>query len=267
MQPQHPTNRRSSWPVPVSRSATASLTKPRTGWPIGFGPKGCAAGDHIAILAENNPRYFEVFWAALRSGLYITAINRFLSPEEAAYIVNDSNSTVLITTAAMAETAAGMADLIPQCPKRLMMDETAPGFDSYEAAVAAMPTEALAEQPAGDVMLYSSGTTGRPKGIKRQLSGLQINDPERSSLTMLMRFLLEMDENSVYLSPAPLYHAAPLQWCGGIHELGGTVDCDGEVRRGEVPRVRRTLFDHRHAGCSDHVRAHAQAPRRGACRI
>ena len=185
--------------------------------------QGLRPGDHIAILAENNPRYFEVYWAALRSGLYITAINRFLSPEEAAYIVNDSNSSVLVTTAAMAETAAGMADLIPQCQKRLMMDETAPGFDSYEAAVAAMPTEPLAEQPAGDVMLYSSGTTGRPKGIKRELSGLQINDPERSSLTMLMRFLLGMDENSVYLSPAPLYHAAPLQWCGGMHELGGTV--------------------------------------------
>ena len=185
--------------------------------------QGLRSGDHIAILAENNPRYFEVYWAALRSGLYITAINRFLSPEEAAYIVNDSNSSVLVTTAAMAETAAGMAELIPQCQKRLMMDGTADGFDSYEEAVAAMPTESLADQPAGDVMLYSSGTTGRPKGIRRELSGLQINDPERSSLTMLMRYLLEMDENSVYLSPAPLYHSAPLQWCGGMHELGGTV--------------------------------------------
>ena len=128
--------------------------------------QGLRTGDHIAILAENNPRYFEVYWAALRSGLYITAINRFLSPEEAAFIVNDSNSSVLVTTLGMAETAAGMADLIPRCQKRLMMDETAPGFDSYEEAVAAMPTEPLAEQPAGDVMLYSSGTTGRPEGYQ-----------------------------------------------------------------------------------------------------
>ncbi len=185
--------------------------------------QGLRAGDHIALLAENHPCYFEVYWAALRSGLYITAINRFLSPEEAAYIVNDSGSSVLVTTAAMAETAVEMAELIPQCPKRLMMDETAPGFESYEAAVASMPIEPLDNQPAGDVMLYSSGTTGRPKGIRRELSGLQINDPQRSSLTMLMRYLLEMDENSLYLSPAPLYHSAPLQWCGGMHELGGTV--------------------------------------------
>ena len=185
--------------------------------------EGLRTGDHIAILAENHPRYFEVYWAALRSGLYITAINRFLAPEEAAYIVNDSGSSVLVTTAAMADTAAAMADLIPQCQKRLMMDATIDGFEPYEEAVAAMPTEPLVDQPAGDVMLYSSGTTGQPKGIRRQLSGLQIDDPERGSLTMLMRYLLGMDENSVYLSPAPLYHSAPLQWCAGAHELGSTV--------------------------------------------
>ena len=185
--------------------------------------QGPRAGDHIAILAENHPRYFEVYWAALRSGLYLTSVNRFLSPEEAAYIVNDSGSRVLVTTATMAETAARMRDLIPQCQMRLMMDGTLDGFDSYEQAVAAMPAEPLAEEPAGDVMLYSSGTTGRPKGILRELSGLQISDPERSSLTMLMRFVLGMDENSVYLSPAPLYHSAPLLWSAGVHELGGTI--------------------------------------------
>ena len=185
--------------------------------------QGLRSGDHVAILAENHPRYFEVYWAALRSGLYITAINRFLAPDEAAYIVDDSGSSVLVTTAAMADTASAMADLIPQCQKRLMMDAAIDGFEPYEEAVAAMPAEPLADQPAGDVMLYSSGTTGQPKGIRRELSGLQISDPERGSLTMLMRYLLGMDENSVYLSPAPLYHSAPLQWCAGAHELGSTV--------------------------------------------
>lgn len=185
--------------------------------------QGLRAGDHIAILAENHPRYFEVYWAALRSGLYLTAINRYLSAEEAAYLVNDSNSTVLVTTAAKADTAAAMADHIPGCPHRLMMDATIDGFLSYEAEVGAMPAQRLAEEPAGDVMLYSSGTTGQPKGIRRPLSGLAIDDPGRTGIASLERFLLGMDENTMYLSPAPLYHSAPLQWGAGLHELGGTI--------------------------------------------
>ncbi len=185
--------------------------------------QGLRAGDHVAILAENHPRYYEVYWAALRSGLYLTAINRYLSPEEAAHIVNDSGSRVLITTMAMADTAAAMLDHIPGCEQRLMMDGTVAGFEAYEDAVAAMPSGRLAEEPAGDIMLYSSGTTGRPKGIRRELTGLEISDPDRPGITMLMRFLLGMDENSVYLSPAPLYHSAPLAWGAGVHEIGGTV--------------------------------------------
>ncbi len=184
--------------------------------------EGLRAGDHIAILAENHIRYYEVFWAALRSGLYLTTINRYLSPEEAAYLVNDSGSTVLVTTMAKSETAAAMLELIPQCDRRLMMDGTVDGFLAYEGTVGAMPAEKLAEEPAGDVMLYSSGTTGQPKGIRRPLSGLAIDDEGRTGIAMLERFLLGMDETSMYLSPAPLYHSAPLMWGAGLHELGGT---------------------------------------------
>ena len=185
--------------------------------------QGLTTGDHIAILAENHPRYFEVYWAALRSGLYLTAVNRYLSPEEAAYLVNDSGSTVLITTSAMAATATAMLPLVPDCSLRLMIDGTADGFDSYEEAIATMPAERLDEEPAGDVMLYSSGTTGQPKGIRRPLSGLAIDDPGRTGIAMLERFLLGMDEDSIYLSPAPLYHSAPLAWGAGLHEIGGTL--------------------------------------------
>ena len=185
--------------------------------------RGLREGDHISILAENNRRYFEAYWAAMTSGLYFTTINRYLSPEEAAYLVNDSGSTVLITTKAMATTATKMLDLIPDCTHRLMIDGTVDGFESYEGAVAAMPAEPLPRLPKGAVMLYSSGTTGKPKGILRPLPGVEVHDDSLSGIGMLERHLLGMDENSVYLSPAPLYHSAPLMWSAGLHELGGTL--------------------------------------------
>ena len=184
--------------------------------------RGLREGDHISIFAENNRRYYEVYWAAMTSGLYFTTINRYLSPEEAAYLVNDSGSVVLITTEAMADTATKMLARIPGCPHRLMIDGTIEGFESYENAVAAMPSEPLARLSKGEVMLYSSGTTGRPKGILRPLTGLTIDDASLSGIGMLEHHLLGMDENSVYLSPAPLYHSAPLMWSAGVHELGGT---------------------------------------------
>jgi long-chain acyl-CoA synthetase len=185
--------------------------------------RGLRAGDHIAIFAENHPRYYEVYWAALRSGLYLTAVNRHLKADEAAYLVNDSGSTVVITTAALAEVAAEMLEHVPNCPTRFMMDGAASGFESYEDAIATQPAEPLAEQPRGEVMLYSSGTTGQPKGIKRPLTGLMMGDPAAVGTSVLERLLLGMDETSVYLCPAPLYHSAGLQWSAGTHELGGTL--------------------------------------------
>lgn len=184
---------------------------------------GLRAGDHVALMAENHRRYYEVYWAAMRSGLYLTAINRYLSADEAAYLVNDSGSTALVTTAAMTDTASAMLDAISACPHRLMMDATVDGYESYEDAIGAMAATPLDDQPAGSVMLYSSGTTGRPKGIRRALSGLAIDDPNRTGIASLERFLLGMSANSVFLSPAPLYHSAPLQWGAGLHELGGTL--------------------------------------------
>src|ERR1700761_8725332 len=105
--------------------------------------RGLRPGDHIAIFAENHPRYYEVYWAAMRSGLYLTAVNRHLKADEAAYLVNDSGSTVLITTAAMGGVASEMLEHIDGCPTRLMMDGAADGFESYEDAIAAQPAQPL----------------------------------------------------------------------------------------------------------------------------
>jgi long-chain acyl-CoA synthetase len=185
--------------------------------------RGLRRGDKVAILAENHPVFYESYWAALRSGLYLTTVNRYLSPEEAAYIVNDSGSKALIATSAMKATAVPLLNLIGQCSIRLMVDGAETGFEPYEDSIAVYPGVPLDDQPRGDVMLYSSGTTGRPKGIERPLRGQQIDDPTSPGMGLTLKMLFGMDESSIYLCPAPLYHAAGLQWSSGTHELGGTV--------------------------------------------
>ncbi|MBL7492611.1 acyl-CoA synthetase [Frankia sp. AgB1.9] len=186
--------------------------------------RGFNQGDTVALMAENHPRYLEVVWAALRSGLYLTAINWHLSPSEAAYLVADSEAKALITTSHLAATAAEVAKLSPAgCGVRLMMDGAQAGFEPYEAALATQTAQPLADEPRGEVMLYSSGTTGRPKGIRRPLSGESVAQPSGGGIATMGRFLFGMDENTIYLCPTPLYHAAGLQWSAGVHQLGATL--------------------------------------------
>ncbi len=183
--------------------------------------KGLRHGDHIAIFMDNDIRYFEVVWAALRSGLYITTINRYLTGEEAGYIVNDCEAQALITASTMQE-ALGLHTYAPNCHTWLSMDNNLAGYDDYDEAIAVYPAEPLAEEPAGGMMLYSSGTTGRPKGIKRPLPDHHISAPQ-SALGGLQQMLWGWNENTIYLSPAPLYHSAPIGFCTATLACGGTV--------------------------------------------
>ncbi len=182
--------------------------------------QGLRRGDHIAVLMENNIRFVEAVWAAFRSGLYVTAVNRYLPAEDAAYIVNDCQAKAIVTSLDRRETAAGLAPLIPDCPIRLMVDGTVDGWESYEAAIAPCPKTALATEWMGDVMLYSSGTTGRPKGILRPLPDVTVTQGFELRQAV-NRYGFSPD--TVYLSPAPLYHAAPLGYVTQVLGYGGTV--------------------------------------------
>ena len=185
-----------------------------------FRSLGLKAGDHIAIFMDNNARFFEVCWAAQRSGLYYTAISSRLTAAEADYIVGDCAATVFIASKALEKTAAELVALMPKVKRRFMVGSAIAGYDSWEQAIAAMPATPIADQVAGHDMLYSSGTTGRPKGIKVPFLNEQIDVV--NPLLMLSKALYGIDENSVYLSPAPLYHAAPLRFNMSIMRLGGS---------------------------------------------
>ncbi len=182
---------------------------------------GLRPGDHVAIFSENQPRYFEVMWAALRSGLYVTTINSYLSVDEVGYILDDAGARVLVTTTDKLETARSALDLAPRVELAMLIGGHDARFESYEEVLTGVSPAPLAEEPAGEMMLYSSGTTGRPKGIKRPLSGRTIS--EGLMIGSMLGGLFGVDTESVYLSPAPLYHSAPIGFTLGTQSVGGTV--------------------------------------------
>ena len=182
---------------------------------------GLRRGDHIAVYMENNLRFFEVVWTALRSGLYVTTINRYLTAEEAAYIVQDSASKSIVSSVQMSEVAEALGPLIPDCPHRLMVAGEIGGWENYETAIDGKPKTPLAQQWIGGAMLYSSGTTGRPKGIIRPLPELQLTQLPDPAETPSGPYSFDLD--TVYLSPAPLYHSAPFAFTTNIQRQGGTV--------------------------------------------
>ena len=183
--------------------------------------KGLREGDHFAIWAENVLDFFVCFWACMRTGMYFTAVNRFLSAEEGGYILSDSGAKVLITTMKFRDVAAGALEFAPDCKVNLLIGGADDVFKDYDLTLDAFPAEPLEHEPLGSFMLYSSGTTGKPKGIKRPLPGVTIQESPMLA-SSFAGMIGGFNQDTVYLTPAPLYHAAPLGWTAGIHEIGGT---------------------------------------------
>lgn len=185
-----------------------------------FRSRGLRAGDHIAILMQNQSELFPVVWAAQRSGLLYTPVNWHLSTEEAAYIVANCGARMLIHSASLTNLAQAAEAAAPDLRSRLVVGGTADDTERLEDAVVTMPITPIDDESEGYYMLYSSGTTGRPKGILPTLTG----QPFGTGLGIdhLMGTAFGFGPDTVYLSPGPLYHAAPLGWTLGTVRNGGT---------------------------------------------
>ncbi|MDP7549272.1 MAG: AMP-binding protein, partial [Alphaproteobacteria bacterium] len=184
--------------------------------------QGLQREEHYAIFMENNARYMESCGAGERAGLYYTCVNSYLTADELAYIVNNSESQILITSQSRREVALAAMGQCPDLRLCLVVDGpgAGEGIVNLDEAVAPFPDSPIADQALGMAMLYSSGTTGQPKGILRPMP-----DEAPDHNTLLFNFLQKLwryREGMIYLSPAPLYHSAPHAAVNFTIRFGGT---------------------------------------------
>lgn len=179
---------------------------------------GLGHGDTIAMCMENRAEFFDLAWGAQRAGLVFVAISNRLTASEIDYILQDSGSQALFTSNYLGDTL----DQIETPVKRYIVGGERAGWTPLASELAKMPTDPVADERAGTDMLYSSGTTGRPKGVRLPLPE-ETDIAAVNPLAMIAAGAFGFSGDSVYLSPAPLYHAAPLRWCMAVHRLGGTV--------------------------------------------
>ena len=179
--------------------------------------RGLQTGDTIALCLDNCPEYFELVWGAHRAGMVYVAISSRLTASEVDYIIGDSGAKLLVMSASLGD----LPDKLQSDVSRYILGERS-GWTSLAPELERMPDTPIDNERAGVDMLYSSGTTGQPKGVRVPLP----ENPALDATNVLVQLAVGafgFSEGCTYLSPAPLYHAAPLRWCMVVHKLGGTV--------------------------------------------
>lgn len=173
--------------------------------------RGLAVGDRVAIWLENHPRWSELCWGAQNAGLLYVPVSTRLTVEEAAYIVRDSGAKLVVASALLDHAGLAAAAGVPVLTV---------GGD-FDDAVAAMPDTPLPDETRGAAMVYSSGTTGRPKGIAPRMAPARVDELTDLTRTIIAQY--GFDARTTYLSPAPIYHTAPLKFIMMVQQAGGTV--------------------------------------------
>ena len=206
---------------------------------------GLRRGDVVATLFSNGPEVFVFGWAAQRTGLYQSAISNKLSPRDIRHVLTDSSAKLLVVSRAfvdLARAALGAATPIDA----FVWEGGEEGFGDWQAIARSQPRTPVPDESAGADLLYSSGTTGRPKGVMPALPTGPIN--ASTPLTRMGEGLYGMGDDTVYLSTSPLYHAAPLRWAMAVQQLGGTVvvmerfDAEEALRLIERYRITHATF-------------------------
>ncbi|KAA0102275.1 acyl-CoA synthetase [Mycolicibacterium sp. P1-18] len=209
-----------------------------------FRSAGLVEGDAVAMLMENSEHFHAVMWAARRAGLYYVPINTHLTAAEVAYIVDNSSAKAIVGSGGLRELLAGLEAELPNgLPAvRLIVDGELDGWQSYPECIAGQPVTPIDDEIEGDLLQYSSGTTGRPKGIKRALT--HQSPAEVPGLTAaLIGFWMRPD--AVYLSPAPLYHTAPSVWSMQTQAAGiTTVILDKFSPEGTLEAIQKYRVTH-----------------------
>ncbi|MFC3172765.1 acyl-CoA synthetase [Novosphingobium bradum] len=185
---------------------------------------GLKRGDTFALWSGNNPRFIEIAAAMARAGVYMVPIASKLHAEEAAYIINDCGAKLLIVDAGLkhaSELVSRFAELCPKVADLFTIRGDLPGVERWEVASAAMPATLIADPSAGTQMIYSSGTTGKPKGVKRPLPEQAWDAP--AALGQMFAQWFNSRAKTTFIVSAPLYHSGSFGLATAELSVGATV--------------------------------------------
>jgi long-chain acyl-CoA synthetase len=207
---------------------------------------GLRRGDGVALVLPNRPEFFEITWGCQLSGLYYTAVNTHFTPDEVAYVIDDSDAKAVFVDVSMPQLAAHLRDANAAVTVHVVVGGSLAGWEPYDGALAAAGDPPPVTD--GSEMLYSSGTTGRPKAVRRSLPTDGNGSWAQSVLEMALTRAYDMDPTSVYLSPAPMYHAAGVNYTMAVHRVGAAslimrkFDAEDVLRLIEAHRVTHAQF-------------------------
>ena len=201
---------------------------------------GLRRGDGVALVLPNRREFLEITWGCQLSGLYYSAVNTHFTADEVLYVLGDSDARAVFIDASMTQLGERIVDEAPGVELRIVVGGALAGWQSYDHAVAG-----AGEPPPhadGSEMLYSSGTTGRPKAVRRPLPTDGNGSWGQNVLEQALEKRYAMTSSDVYLSPAPLYHAAGVNYTMAVQRVGAASIL---VRRFDAETVLRLIQDHR----------------------